>query len=70
MLNKIFNFTNICGAVAFLAMLMIPAAVEGEAYLTAGVLTAGLALSAYLGTREAGAGPGEGRSRKEGRKRR
>lgn len=49
------NASNILGAVAFLIMVVaIPAAVEGEMYITAAVLTAVMASCAYLSMKEDG----------------
>lgn len=54
MTHKILNASNILGAIAFLAMLAAPAAVEGEMYITAAVLVVILAGCAYLSIREGG----------------
>lgn len=54
MTHKIFNASNFYGAVAFLSMLAVPAAAEGEMYITAVVLLAILAACAYLSIRESG----------------
>lgn len=54
MTHKILNASNILGAIAFLAMLAAPAAVEGEMYITAVVLVVILAGCAHLSIREGG----------------
>lgn len=54
MTHKILNASNIFGAIAFLAMLAAPAAVEGEMYITAVVLVAIFAGCAHLSIRESG----------------
>ncbi len=54
MTHKIFNASNLFGAIAFLAMLAAPAAVEGEMYITAAVLVVILAGCAHLSIREGG----------------
>ncbi len=52
MLNRIFNAGNICGTIAFLAMIAAPGAVESEMYITAVVLVAIFAVCAHLSIRE------------------
>ena len=54
MTHKIFNASNLFGAIAFLAMLAAPAAAEGEMYITAVVLVVILAGCAHLSIREGG----------------
>ena len=48
------NLSNILGAIAFIAMLAIPGAVEGEMYMAAIALTAACGTCAYLSIREDG----------------
>ena len=50
--HRIFNAGNIFGAIAFLAMLAAPGAVEGGMYITAAVLVAIFAACAYLSIKE------------------
>lgn len=54
MTYKIFNASNILGAIAFMALLAIPGAVEGEMYMTAIALAAACGTCAYLSIREDG----------------
>ncbi len=51
---KIFNASNILGAIAFMAMMFVPAAYEGEMYITAVVLLATFAGCSYLSMKEDG----------------
>lgn len=46
------NLSNILGAIAFMAMLAAPGAVEGRMYITAAVLVAIFAACAYLSIKE------------------
>ena len=50
------NLSNILGAVAFIALLAIPGAVEGEMYMTAIALMAVCGTCTYLSIREDGKG--------------
>lgn len=50
--HKIINASNVFGAIAFLAMLAVPGAVEGGMYITAAVLIAILVVCAYLSIKE------------------
>ena len=54
MTHKIFNASNVFGAVAFISLILEPAACEGEMYITAAVLLAVFAGCAYLSTKEDG----------------
>ena len=51
---RIFNAGNVLGAIAFLAMIAIPGAMEGGMYITAIALTAVFGAGAYLSIRESG----------------
>lgn len=51
---RIINLSNILGAIAFLAMIAAPGAVESEMYITAVVLVAIFAVCAHLSIREDG----------------
>ena len=53
-MRKIFNADSVLGAVAFLAMISVPAACEGGMYMTAAALTAVFAVCAFLAVRELG----------------
>lgn len=59
MLHRIFNASNIFGAIAFLATIAAPGAVESEMYITAVVLVAIFAVCAHLSIREDGRGSKE-----------
>lgn len=54
MTHRIFNASNLYGAIAFLALLAAPAAVEGGMYITAAALVVILAGCYYLSIREGG----------------
>lgn len=54
MTRKIFNTSNILGAVAIAAMIAAIVAVENEMYITAAVLLAVFAGCAYLAMKEDG----------------
>ena len=56
---RIINLSNILGAIAFLAMIAAPGAVESEMYITAVVLVAIFAVCAHLSIREDGRGSKE-----------
>lgn len=51
---RIINLSNILGAIAFLAMIAAPGAVESEMYITAVVLVAIFAVCAHLSIKEDG----------------
>ena len=51
---KIFNASNVLGAISFMAMIAVPGAVEGEMYIAAIVLLAVFAGCAYLSMKEDG----------------
>lgn len=54
-MNKVFNASNVLGAIAFLLLVIgIPAAVEGEMYITAIVLIVIMTVCAYLSMKEDG----------------
>ena len=53
-LNKIFNASNVLGAIAFVAMILAPVACDSEMYITAAVLLAVFAGCAYLSMKEDG----------------
>ena len=53
-IHGILSASNLFGGIAFLALLMVPAAVEGDAYVTALVLTVVLAVCAFLSMKEDG----------------
>lgn len=53
-IHGILSASNLFGGIAFLALLMVPAAVEGDAYVTALVLTVVMAVCAYLSIKEDG----------------
>ncbi len=54
MAHRIFNASNVFGAIAFLAMLAAPGAVEGGMYITAAALTAAFGACAHLSIKEDG----------------
>ncbi len=54
MTHKILNASNILGAIAFLAMIAIPAAAEGEMYITAAVLMVIMVVCAHWSMKEDG----------------
>lgn len=56
---RIINLSNVLGAIAFLAMIAAPGAVESEMYITAVVLVAIFAVCAHLSIREDGRGSKE-----------
>ncbi len=53
-MRKVLNSSNVLGAIAFLAVIAVPGAVEGGMYITAIVLTAICGISAYLSIKEDG----------------
>ncbi|MCI8432431.1 MAG: hypothetical protein HFH83_04445 [Lachnospiraceae bacterium] len=53
-MRKILNAGNLLGALAFLALLAIPGAVEAGMYLTAAALGAILVGCAWMASRESG----------------
>lgn len=53
-MRKILNAGNLLGALAFLALLAIPGAVEAGMYLTAAALGAILVGCAWIASRESG----------------
>ncbi len=55
MLKRVFNLRNIYSTTAFVSLVIgVPAAVEGEMYITAVILIAIFGVSAYLAMREDG----------------
>ena len=52
--HRIFNASKVFGAIAFLAMLAAPGAVEGGMYITAAALTAAFGACAHLSIKEDG----------------
>ena len=54
MTHKIFNASNLFSAIAFLALLTVPAAYEGEMYITSIVFVVIFAISTHLAIREDG----------------
>lgn len=56
MIHRIFNASNMFGAIAFLALIAAPGAVEGEMYMTAVALIAICGICTYLSIREDGKG--------------
>ncbi len=53
-MHKVFNASNVLGTIAFMTMIGVAAAVEGEMYITAIVLLAVFAGCAYLSMKEDG----------------
>lgn len=54
MAHRIFNASNVFGAIAFLAVIAVLGAAESEMYITAIALTAIFGACAYLSIREDG----------------
>nr|WP_304955449.1 hypothetical protein [uncultured Acetatifactor sp.] len=54
MIHRIFNAGNVFGAIAFMAMIAAPGAVEGEMYITAVALIAVCGTCTYLSVKEDG----------------
>lgn len=54
MIRRIFNASNILGAISFLSMIAAPAAVEGEMYITAVLLIVVMVVCAYWSMKEDG----------------
>lgn len=53
-MREVLNASNVLGAIAFLAMIAAPGAVEGGMYMTAIVLIAICGTCAYLSIKEDG----------------
>lgn len=53
-MHRVFNAGNVLGTAAFLAIIAVPAACEGEMYITAAALTAVFAVCGHMAARELG----------------
>lgn len=54
MLHRIFNSSNVCGAIALVSLICIPGTAEAENFIAVAVLTAVFAVTAYLSIKEEG----------------
>lgn len=54
LMHEVFNLSNVFGAIALLIMIVLPATVEGEMYVTSTFLVVMFAGFAYLSMREDG----------------